>query len=30
MKLNINCYTYKNVKNVEVENAKTEKIILEY
>lgn len=30
MKLNIYCYTYKNVKNVEVENAETEEIILEY
>ena len=30
MKLNIYCYTYNNVKNVEVKNAETEKIILEY
>ena len=30
MKVNIYCYTHKDVKDVELENAETEEIILEY
>ena len=30
MKVNIYCYTHKDVKDVKLENAKTEETILEY